>query len=730
MASTPAMEASGSTDDTNSETARGVTPTRDKRHLSGLELQPDVQASLELLRSSRISSRPASTSESYFHAARGWARFALEVGVSALPADPVHVAAYAEWLVSRGYAAPTVAKMISAVVAWHAIVGADTDEISRIPRWVTRSSRRSHTPERPDSMTLEEYKRLILALFEIGGAEADNLRLYLLLAVRAARRATELAGVRTTDVKLHADGRASVTFTKAKQRGGAQETLTVGYLALSGGAFDVVALLHSRVQAGDDYLVLVPERVKRSTVGAWVARSAVKLTGLRSFSSRSLRRTGATLLYDSTGDLSQVQRLLGHKRLETTRRYIAHGQRSRKRASLAAAIVPTPEEFIRTVEELRFRTAGEGSVFDRWLETAGEVDRWTSGETGEMARLAGCFVHQLSQERAGRPLPASVAQAARRAVQRQSIHQLGRESRAISSALETALRTVGVATVRSQRRAQDVDEGTLRRLADAAAPSSSDQLIASVATLAGAAEIDRPEALLKVGGIRFEQGAGDDLVLVLDGRAVVGPSVHVRRAAARLIGAVLTDDELEIGRLAIALRENRFQESLLRVETASASLAMLTVAAARPIRAVDLAALSAHSVTFTKNAMRVELPSGHHEDFRQRNDGLCPVAAVRRYLSVKMSVGDHLFTDGDGEPVTAGTIARVLATLSRRAGLSVPVRSSDLRATAMVNVGRLAADGGALDSLMMYDYGGRASSQASNFLRKGAGSRIDPTAVM
>lgn len=729
MASTREMEASISSD-AHSSTGEGVTPTRDKRHLSGLELQPEVQASLELLRNSRISRRPASTSESYFHAARGWARFALEVGVPALPADPVHVAAYAEWLVSRGYAAPTIAKMISAVVAWHVIVGADTEEISRIPRWVTRSSRRSHIPERPESMPLKEYKRLISVLFEIGGAEADNLRLYLLLAVLGARRPTELAGLQTKDVKFHADGRASVTFMKAKQRGGAQETLIVEYSALAAAAFDVVALLHSRIQAGDGYLVSAPEGVKRSTIGAWVARSAAQLTGLLPFSSRSLRRTGATLLYDATGDLTQVQRLLGHKRVETTRRYIARGQRSRKRASLTAATMPAPEELICRIEELRSRTAGEGSLFGQWLVTAGEVDRWKSGDTSEMARLAGCFVHQLSLERAGRPLPASVAHAARRGVQRQSVRQLGMESATIARALEAALRAVGIAATRARRGAQDVDEGTLRRLADAAAPSRFDQLMAAVATLARAAEVKNPEVLLSASGIRYEQGTGNTQELILDGRVAPSPSMHLRQAAALLIGEMLTADNSEIDRLAVAVREGGAQRSQTLVEAAAASLAILTMSAARPIRPVDLAALSAPSVKFSENAMTIEFRNGHHENFRERNDGLCPVAAMRHYLSVKASAGEHLFAAGDGEPATAGGIANVLATLSRRAGLSTPVRSSDLRATAMVNVGRLAAEGGVLDSLMMYDYGGRASSEASGFLRKGAGKRFDPTAVM
>jgi site-specific recombinase XerD len=60
-------------------------------------------------------------------------------------------------------------------------------------------------------------------------------------------------------------------------------------------------------------------RYARRTIQAW-AKRALRYAGRADLSSHDLRRSGATLLVENGGDLLQAQRILGHARLETTRR--------------------------------------------------------------------------------------------------------------------------------------------------------------------------------------------------------------------------------------------------------------------------------------------------------------------------------------------------------------------------------------------------------------------------
>ena len=56
--------------------------------------------------------------------------------------------------------------------------------------------------------------------------------------------------------------------------------------------------------------------------GHWPSGDAPARHRPRFFGTHSLRRTKATLIYRRTGDLRAVQLLLGHKKIESTVRYL------------------------------------------------------------------------------------------------------------------------------------------------------------------------------------------------------------------------------------------------------------------------------------------------------------------------------------------------------------------------------------------------------------------------
>jgi integrase len=81
-----------------------------------------------------------------------------------------------------------------------------------------------------------------------------------------------------------------------------------------------VRALVSSVQAQSARLDRDDGRAQRyALVGQWIASIGLDPSF---FGTHSLRRTKATLIYRRTGNLRAVQLLLGHKKIESTVRYL------------------------------------------------------------------------------------------------------------------------------------------------------------------------------------------------------------------------------------------------------------------------------------------------------------------------------------------------------------------------------------------------------------------------
>lgn len=236
---------------------------------------------------------------------------------------PTDVREYRQWLVSRQAAPASVNRRLAALRAYvHWLRGETLDvrglEAQKLaPRWLDR---------REQSALLRESERALnAASTDAARTQALRDRAILLLLLNSGLRISELCALRLRDVELtERKGKVIVRAGKgAKQR----------EIPLNQPARQALrAWLEVRPATGEALFLgkrgeaLTPAGIHRRL--ADLARRA----GVEDLSPHTLRHTFAKNLVDAGVGLERVAALLGHANLNTTRIYVAPGERDLERA--------------------------------------------------------------------------------------------------------------------------------------------------------------------------------------------------------------------------------------------------------------------------------------------------------------------------------------------------------------------------------------------------------------
>lgn len=260
--------------------------------------------------------------------------WADEFDVDALTARRVHLDGYRRHLESgaagRTFTASTVARKLSVVSSFyryahreaeHLVAGNPAEDMKR-PKVANESS--------TAGLDAAEVHRLFAVADESGPRDAALVRVLLYTGIRVS----ELCQAQTSDLRTERGHRTLGIVRK----GGARDRVVIPVPANE-------ALQRYLGKRTGHLFVAKDGRgpMTRQSVGYYVERLAAAAGITKPITPHSMRHTAATLALDTGADLREVQRMLGHARVETTMRYDrsrANVDRSPAHA-LARALEPT-----------------------------------------------------------------------------------------------------------------------------------------------------------------------------------------------------------------------------------------------------------------------------------------------------------------------------------------------------------------------------------------------------
>ena len=174
-------------------------------------------------------------------------------------------------------------------------------------------------PNLPRALTPEEVTSLLQAVQ--GGRPSLVKRDYAIiqLLLQTGIKLGELTRLRLSDVQLHGDGEGSLLVGERDGNKGRQVPLnSLACAALR----DYLRVRPPSASTENLFLSQEGSCISKRTVQRLI-RLYTKAAGLEDVSARVLRHTFAVSTLEDTEDLSLVARLLGHRCLETTAKYLA-----------------------------------------------------------------------------------------------------------------------------------------------------------------------------------------------------------------------------------------------------------------------------------------------------------------------------------------------------------------------------------------------------------------------
>lgn len=174
-------------------------------------------------------------------------------------------------------------------------------------------------PNLPRALTPEEVTSLLQAVQ--GGRPSLVKRDYAIiqLLLQTGIKLGELTRLRLSDVQLHGDGKGSLLVGEGDGNKGRQVPLSsLACAALR----DYLRVRPPSASTENLFLSQEGSCISRRTVQRLI-RVYTKAAGLEDVSAHILRHTFAVCTLEDTEDLSLVARLLGHRCLETTAKYLA-----------------------------------------------------------------------------------------------------------------------------------------------------------------------------------------------------------------------------------------------------------------------------------------------------------------------------------------------------------------------------------------------------------------------
>lgn len=233
-----------------------------------------------------------------------------EFDIDPLTARRVHMDGYRRYLdtggAGRAYAPSTIGRKLSSISSFYAYAVQEfEDYVARNP--MSNVERPETTDDTETAfLDLAELKRLLTAADRAGSHDAALVRMLFYSAVRVS----ELCSARTSDLRT-VSGVLTLAVTR---KGGRRDRV-----AIPAPAADALRV-YLAGRTGGLFLVR-GQPVDRHHVARVLTRLA-KAAGIdKTLTPHGLRHTAATEALNAGEDIREVQRMLGHKRIETTLRY-------------------------------------------------------------------------------------------------------------------------------------------------------------------------------------------------------------------------------------------------------------------------------------------------------------------------------------------------------------------------------------------------------------------------